>query len=78
MFFFPSVICFENICLFSAWFIPSLFLLVLQPQLLEDELALKKKEQEDFLKMSECAEFVNPSSPNRLSKFVPYQDSFNT
>uniref|UniRef100_H3D9S9 non-specific serine/threonine protein kinase n=1 Tax=Tetraodon nigroviridis TaxID=99883 RepID=H3D9S9_TETNG len=47
-------------------------------KLLEDELALKKKEQEDFFKMSECAEFVNPSSPNRLSKFVPCQDAFNT
>uniref|UniRef100_A0A674P8C2 non-specific serine/threonine protein kinase n=1 Tax=Takifugu rubripes TaxID=31033 RepID=A0A674P8C2_TAKRU len=47
-------------------------------KLLEDELTLKKKEQEDFFRMSECAEYVNPSSPNRLSKFVPYQESFNT
>uniref|UniRef100_H2RSN7 non-specific serine/threonine protein kinase n=1 Tax=Takifugu rubripes TaxID=31033 RepID=H2RSN7_TAKRU len=44
-------------------------------KLLEDELTLKKKEQEDFFRMSECAEYVNPSSPNRLSKFVPYQDA---
>lgn len=51
---------------------------LLQPQLLEDELALKKKEQEDFFRMSECAEYVNLSSPNRLSKFVPYQESCNT
>uniref|UniRef100_A0A674P9N9 non-specific serine/threonine protein kinase n=1 Tax=Takifugu rubripes TaxID=31033 RepID=A0A674P9N9_TAKRU len=43
-------------------------------KLLEDELTLKKKEQEDFFRMSECAEYVNPSSPNRLSKFVPYQE----
>ncbi|TKS83074.1 Serine/threonine-protein kinase 10 [Collichthys lucidus] len=43
---------------------------------LEDELNMKKMEQEAFFRMnSDCP---NPSSPNKLSKFVPYQDSSTT
>uniref|UniRef100_UPI0037E783B7 serine/threonine-protein kinase 10 n=1 Tax=Semicossyphus pulcher TaxID=241346 RepID=UPI0037E783B7 len=45
---------------------------------LEDELNLKKKEQEAFFRMSESSDCPNPSSPNKLSKFVPYQDSSTT
>ncbi|KAI3373852.1 hypothetical protein L3Q82_022433 [Scortum barcoo] len=45
---------------------------------LEEELNMKKKEQEAFFKMSELSDFPNPSSPNKLSKFVPYQDSSTT
>ncbi|XP_059207978.1 serine/threonine-protein kinase 10 [Centropristis striata] len=45
---------------------------------LEEEINLKKREQEAFFKMSEIADCPNPSSPNKLSKFVPYQDSSNT
>ncbi|KAM8897869.1 serine/threonine-protein kinase 10 isoform 2-T2 [Spinachia spinachia] len=43
---------------------------------LEDELNMKKRDQETFFGMavdSDC-----PSSPNKLSKFVPYQDSSTT
>ncbi|XP_029028761.1 serine/threonine-protein kinase 10 [Betta splendens] len=47
-------------------------------QALEDELNMKKKEQEIFFRMSQSADYANPSSPNRLSRFVPYQESYNT
>ncbi|XP_076024382.1 serine/threonine-protein kinase 10 [Genypterus blacodes] len=45
---------------------------------LEDELKSKKKEQEQFFRMSDCSSCPNPSSPHKLSKFVPYQDSSTT
>uniref|UniRef100_A0A8D0AYG6 non-specific serine/threonine protein kinase n=1 Tax=Sander lucioperca TaxID=283035 RepID=A0A8D0AYG6_SANLU len=45
---------------------------------LEEELNLKKREQEAFFRMSESSDCPNPSSPNKLSKFVPYQDSSTT
>ncbi|XP_035522017.1 serine/threonine-protein kinase 10 [Morone saxatilis] len=45
---------------------------------LEDELNMKKREQEAFFRMSESSDCPNPSSPNKLSKFVPYQDSSTT
>uniref|UniRef100_A0A3Q1GAA9 non-specific serine/threonine protein kinase n=1 Tax=Acanthochromis polyacanthus TaxID=80966 RepID=A0A3Q1GAA9_9TELE len=45
---------------------------------LEDELNTKKKEQENFFKMSESSDCPNPSSPHKLSRFMPYQDSSNT
>lgn len=45
---------------------------------LEDELNQKKREQEIFFKMSEEVECLNPASPNRLTKFLPYSDSSNT
>ncbi|KAG7320706.1 hypothetical protein KOW79_015121 [Hemibagrus wyckioides] len=52
----------------------------LQPRkkALEDELNLKKREQENFFRMSEDSECVNPSSPNRYTKFLPYTDSSTT
>uniref|UniRef100_A0AAQ4QZ03 non-specific serine/threonine protein kinase n=1 Tax=Gasterosteus aculeatus aculeatus TaxID=481459 RepID=A0AAQ4QZ03_GASAC len=45
---------------------------------LEDELNMKKREQEAFFNMGGNSDCPNPSSPNRLSKFVPYQDSSTT
>ncbi|KAJ8266826.1 hypothetical protein GJAV_G00135110 [Gymnothorax javanicus] len=46
---------------------------------LEEELNQKKREQEIFFKMSEETQSVNsPSSPNKLSKFLPYSDSSTT
>uniref|UniRef100_A0A8D0DEF9 non-specific serine/threonine protein kinase n=1 Tax=Sander lucioperca TaxID=283035 RepID=A0A8D0DEF9_SANLU len=48
------------------------------PFALEEELNLKKREQEAFFRMSESSDCPNPSSPNKLSKFVPYQDSSTT
>ncbi|KAK9536762.1 hypothetical protein VZT92_006524 [Zoarces viviparus] len=45
---------------------------------LEEELNLKKRDQEAFFRMSEKSSCPNPSSPNKLSKFVPYQDSSTT
>ncbi|GAA6230533.1 serine/threonine-protein kinase 10-like [Lates japonicus] len=45
---------------------------------LEEELNMKKREQEAFFRMSEISDCPNPSSPNKLSKFVPYQDSSTT
>ncbi|XP_068571785.1 serine/threonine-protein kinase 10 [Cebidichthys violaceus] len=45
---------------------------------LEEELNMKIKEQEAFFRMSEKSACPNPSSPNKLSKFVPYQDSSTT
>ncbi|KAM9788226.1 serine/threonine-protein kinase 10 [Neosynchiropus ocellatus] len=43
---------------------------------LEDELTMTKRDQEAFFRMSQVVS--NPSSPNKLSKFVPYQDPINT
>uniref|UniRef100_A0A667X994 non-specific serine/threonine protein kinase n=1 Tax=Myripristis murdjan TaxID=586833 RepID=A0A667X994_9TELE len=45
---------------------------------LEEELNQKKREQEVFFKMSENSACPNPSSPNKLSKFLPYADSSTT
>ncbi|CAN9501803.1 unnamed protein product [Ophioblennius macclurei] len=45
---------------------------------LEEELNMKKREQEAFFRMSETSDCPNPSSPNKLSKFVPYHESYNT
>uniref|UniRef100_A0A8C4H310 non-specific serine/threonine protein kinase n=1 Tax=Dicentrarchus labrax TaxID=13489 RepID=A0A8C4H310_DICLA len=45
---------------------------------LEEELNMKKREQEAFFRMSVSSDCPNPSSPNKLSKFVPYQDSSTT
>uniref|UniRef100_A0A3Q4GXN9 non-specific serine/threonine protein kinase n=1 Tax=Neolamprologus brichardi TaxID=32507 RepID=A0A3Q4GXN9_NEOBR len=45
---------------------------------LEDELNARKREQEAFFRMSEGSDFPNPSSPNRVSKFMPYQDETTT
>ncbi|CAJ1063505.1 serine/threonine-protein kinase 10 [Xyrichtys novacula] len=45
---------------------------------LEEELNMKKREQEAFFRMSESSDCPNPSSPHKLSKFVPYQDSSTT
>uniref|UniRef100_UPI003AAD556C serine/threonine-protein kinase 10 n=1 Tax=Centroberyx gerrardi TaxID=166262 RepID=UPI003AAD556C len=45
---------------------------------LEEELNQKKREQEAFFRMSENSACPNPSSPNKLSKFLPYADSSNT
>ncbi|KAI5612735.1 serine/threonine-protein kinase 10 [Silurus asotus] len=52
----------------------------LQPRkkALEDELNQRKREQENFFRMSEESECVNPSSPNRYTKFLPYTDSSTT
>ncbi|XP_037402023.1 serine/threonine-protein kinase 10 [Pygocentrus nattereri] len=45
---------------------------------LEDELNQKKREQEIFFKMSEDVEWQNPTSSNKVTKFLPYADSSNT
>ncbi|KAM6970096.1 serine/threonine-protein kinase 10 [Aplochiton taeniatus] len=45
---------------------------------LEEELSLKKREQDAFFKMSEDSECQNPSSPNKLTKFLPYSESSTT
>ncbi|XP_068601150.1 serine/threonine-protein kinase 10 [Brachionichthys hirsutus] len=45
---------------------------------LEEDLHLKTQDQEAFFRMTESTDCPNPSSPNRRSKFVPYQDSSNT
>ncbi|XP_060791293.1 serine/threonine-protein kinase 10 [Neoarius graeffei] len=52
----------------------------LQPRkkVLEEELTQKKREQENFFRMSEDSECVNPSSPNRYTKFLPYTESSTT
>uniref|UniRef100_A0A8C1W0P0 non-specific serine/threonine protein kinase n=1 Tax=Cyprinus carpio TaxID=7962 RepID=A0A8C1W0P0_CYPCA len=42
---------------------------------LEEELNLKKKEQELFFKMSEESQCQNVGSPNKVTKFLPYIDS---
>ncbi|XP_010791133.1 serine/threonine-protein kinase 10 [Notothenia coriiceps] len=45
---------------------------------LEEELGIKRREQEAFFRMGESSDCPNPSSPHKLSKFVPYQDSSTT
>ncbi|XP_064838343.1 serine/threonine-protein kinase 10 [Oncorhynchus masou masou] len=45
---------------------------------LEEELNQRKRDQEDFFKMSEDSECLNPSSPNKLTKFLPYSESSTT
>ncbi|KAL3970780.1 reticulon-1 [Sarotherodon galilaeus] len=45
---------------------------------LEDELNARKREQEAFFRMSESSDCPNPSSPKRVSKFMPYQDETTT
>uniref|UniRef100_A0A3P9NBT5 non-specific serine/threonine protein kinase n=1 Tax=Poecilia reticulata TaxID=8081 RepID=A0A3P9NBT5_POERE len=40
-----------------------------------DELSAKKRDQEAFFMMKESVDNSNPSSPHKLSKFVPYLDS---
>ncbi|XP_043076933.1 serine/threonine-protein kinase 10-like [Puntigrus tetrazona] len=47
-------------------------------KVLEEELTLRKKEQELFFRMSEESECQNVSSPNKLTKFLPYVDSSTT
>ncbi|KAG1943679.1 STE20-like serine/threonine-protein kinase [Pimephales promelas] len=47
-------------------------------KVLEDELTLRKKEQEIFFRLSEDLECVNVGSPNKLTKFLPYVDSSTT
>ncbi|XP_048021391.1 serine/threonine-protein kinase 10 isoform X2 [Megalobrama amblycephala] len=47
-------------------------------KVLEDELTLRKKEQELFFRISEDSECVNVGSPNKLTKFLPYVDSSTT
>ncbi|XP_007562116.1 serine/threonine-protein kinase 10 [Poecilia formosa] len=42
---------------------------------IEDELSAKKRDQEAFFMMKESVDNSNPSSPHKLSKFVPYLDS---
>ncbi|XP_043996275.1 serine/threonine-protein kinase 10 [Gambusia affinis] len=42
---------------------------------IEDELSAKKRDQEAFFMMKESTDNSNPSSPHKLSKFVPYLDS---
>uniref|UniRef100_A0A673HBK1 non-specific serine/threonine protein kinase n=1 Tax=Sinocyclocheilus rhinocerous TaxID=307959 RepID=A0A673HBK1_9TELE len=42
---------------------------------LEEELNLRKKEQELFFKMSHDSQCQNIGSPNKLTKFLPYVDS---
>ncbi|XP_030602377.1 serine/threonine-protein kinase 10 [Archocentrus centrarchus] len=45
---------------------------------LEDELNARKKDQEAFFRLSDGFECPNPSSPHKVSKFVPYQDETTT
>uniref|UniRef100_A0A3P9AQ41 non-specific serine/threonine protein kinase n=1 Tax=Esox lucius TaxID=8010 RepID=A0A3P9AQ41_ESOLU len=45
---------------------------------LEEELNQRKRDQEAFFKMSEESEFLNPSSSNKVTKFLPYSDSSTT
>ncbi|KAJ8408783.1 hypothetical protein AAFF_G00246010 [Aldrovandia affinis] len=45
---------------------------------LEEELNQRKREQENFFKMSMDSECQNPSSPLKLTKFLPYSDSSTT
>ncbi|XP_052392554.1 serine/threonine-protein kinase 10 [Carassius gibelio] len=47
-------------------------------KVLEEELNQKKKEQEMFFKMSEDSQCQNVSSPNKVTKFLPYIDSSTT
>ncbi|KAM9450400.1 serine/threonine-protein kinase 10 [Clarias gariepinus] len=52
----------------------------LQPRkkALEEELNQKKREQEDFFRMSEDKECLNRSSSTKYTKFLPYTDSSTT
>uniref|UniRef100_A0A671S3N0 non-specific serine/threonine protein kinase n=1 Tax=Sinocyclocheilus anshuiensis TaxID=1608454 RepID=A0A671S3N0_9TELE len=45
---------------------------------LEEELKLRKKEQELFFKMSDDSQCQNIGSPNKLTTFLPYIDSSTT
>uniref|UniRef100_A0A673ZXW0 non-specific serine/threonine protein kinase n=1 Tax=Salmo trutta TaxID=8032 RepID=A0A673ZXW0_SALTR len=45
---------------------------------LEEELTQRKRDQEAFFKMSENSECLSPSSPNKLTKFLPYSESSTT
>ncbi|XP_054586706.1 serine/threonine-protein kinase 10 isoform X2 [Nothobranchius furzeri] len=47
----------------------------LRKKAIEEELNAKKRDQEAFFMMSESSVCLNPSSPQKLSKFVPYLDS---
>uniref|UniRef100_A0A8C5N921 non-specific serine/threonine protein kinase n=1 Tax=Gouania willdenowi TaxID=441366 RepID=A0A8C5N921_GOUWI len=47
----------------------------LNSQALEDDLKMKKKEQEAFFRMSQSSDCPNPSSPHKLSKFVSEQNA---
>uniref|UniRef100_A0A673H9V9 non-specific serine/threonine protein kinase n=1 Tax=Sinocyclocheilus rhinocerous TaxID=307959 RepID=A0A673H9V9_9TELE len=47
-------------------------------KVLEEELNLRKKEQELFFKMSHDSQCQNIGSPNKLTKFLPYVDSSTT
>ncbi|KAM4726566.1 serine/threonine-protein kinase 10 isoform 2-T3 [Anableps anableps] len=49
--------------------------LKLRKKEIEDELSAKKKDQEAFFMMKDSIDYSNPSSPHKLSKFVPYLDS---
>uniref|UniRef100_A0A667XNF7 non-specific serine/threonine protein kinase n=1 Tax=Myripristis murdjan TaxID=586833 RepID=A0A667XNF7_9TELE len=57
---------------------PVMFPCLYKSSALEEELNQKKREQEVFFKMSENSACPNPSSPNKLSKFLPYADSSTT
>ncbi|KAK6322011.1 hypothetical protein J4Q44_G00068030 [Coregonus suidteri] len=45
---------------------------------LEEELTQRKREQEVFFKLSGDSECLSPSSPNKLTKFLPYSESSTT
>lgn len=47
-------------------------------KVLEDELTLRKKEQELFFKMTDESDYQNVGSTNKLTKFLPYMDSSTT
>ncbi|MEQ2264475.1 hypothetical protein XENORESO_009198 [Xenotaenia resolanae] len=49
--------------------------LKLRKRTIEDELSAKKRDQEAFFMMKESIDNSNPSSPQKLSRFVPYLDS---
>ena len=62
----------------KAWGVSTHTDLVALSQTLEEELSQKKREQEIFFKMSDDVEYTNPSSPNKLTKFLPYSESSTT
>uniref|UniRef100_A0A672SMU3 non-specific serine/threonine protein kinase n=1 Tax=Sinocyclocheilus grahami TaxID=75366 RepID=A0A672SMU3_SINGR len=47
-------------------------------KVLEEELNLRKKEQELFFKMSDDSQCQNVGSPNKVTRFLPYIDSSTT
>ncbi|KAK5622407.1 serine threonine kinase 10 [Crenichthys baileyi] len=49
--------------------------LKLRKRTIEDELSAKKRDQEAFFMMKGSVDNSNPSSPQKLSRFVPYLDS---